>query len=235
MRRAWVIAWLFGLGCGSASHREPDAAAAGPESSCFDGVDNNGDGLADCADPTCASVAACVAAAPAGWTGYAALYDGLAAGAPSCAAPLPTMLAPGNAGLTAAVAVCTPCACGPSNGVACAAGGGTAIVSAPAFARVGIGCASQAATAAGCTGTVCQPRPGAPFAAGMCVHQAGDLPCPSGTPFTDRHVFFAGVDDTRGCAACACGPPSGGSCAASGGGSVGQAIGKTATTYCCAP
>src|SRR5215471_9281669 len=33
-----------------------------PESDCLDGVDNNGDGLADCADPTCiGSVTECVA------------------------------------------------------------------------------------------------------------------------------------------------------------------------------
>ena len=37
-----------------------------PESDCLDGKDNNGDGLADCADPTCAAVVACVPDAPAG-------------------------------------------------------------------------------------------------------------------------------------------------------------------------
>ena len=31
-----------------------------PESNCFDGVDNNGDGLIDCADPTCTPIAECV-------------------------------------------------------------------------------------------------------------------------------------------------------------------------------
>jgi hypothetical protein len=30
-----------------------------PESDCFDGVDNNGDGLADCEDPTCGTVGQC--------------------------------------------------------------------------------------------------------------------------------------------------------------------------------
>jgi hypothetical protein len=234
MMRAWAIVCVAWLGCGGGSHREADAMAPGPETSCYDGVDNNGDGLVDCADPTCASIAACIAAAPAGWTGYAALYDGPTAGAPSCAAPLSTMLAPGNAELTAAPATCTPCTCGPSNGVACAAGGGAAVISAPAFARLGIGCASQTTVAGGCTADVCQPRPIAPFATGLCIRQAGDQPCPGGTPYTDRHVFFAGVDDTRGCTACACGAPSGGSCAPVGGASIGQAIGKTATTFCCA-
>lgn len=36
------------------------------ESDCLDGKDNNGDGLADCADPTCAPLVSCVPAAGAG-------------------------------------------------------------------------------------------------------------------------------------------------------------------------
>jgi hypothetical protein len=36
-----------------------------PESDCLDGVDNNGDGLADCADPTCTAGYECVQAPPA--------------------------------------------------------------------------------------------------------------------------------------------------------------------------
>jgi hypothetical protein len=40
-----------------------------PESDCFDNADNNGDGLADCQDPTCiGTAAACVAAVGAGAT-----------------------------------------------------------------------------------------------------------------------------------------------------------------------
>jgi hypothetical protein len=35
-----------------------------PESDCLDGVDNNGDGLADCADPTCTAGYECVQAPP---------------------------------------------------------------------------------------------------------------------------------------------------------------------------
>jgi len=234
MARACVIACMVWLGCGG-HHGGADASAPGAETSCFDGIDNNGDGLVDCADPTCASVAACVALVPSGWLGYAALYDGVPTGVPSCAAPFAVTVTPGSAGLSAAPATCAPCTCGPPNGGACAAGGGTATVSPPTFARIGLGCKDQASPAAGCTGTVCQPRPSAPFGAGICVLQPGDVPCPSGTPFTDRHVFFVGVDDTRGCTACACGPPSGGSCAPSGGAAAGQVVGKTATTFCCAP
>ncbi len=68
-----------------------------PESDCFDGADNNGDGLADCEDPTClGSTATCVPAVgagavigtlvdqlpcPAGFAGATqSLYDGLKPG-----------------------------------------------------------------------------------------------------------------------------------------------------------
>ena len=37
-----------------------------PESNCLDGIDNNGDGLADCADPTCAAIVECVPTPPSG-------------------------------------------------------------------------------------------------------------------------------------------------------------------------
>ncbi|MDB5937630.1 MAG: uncharacterized protein JWQ01_4974 [Massilia sp.] len=37
-----------------------------PETDCLDGLDNNGDGLADCADPTCTAQVECVPGAPAG-------------------------------------------------------------------------------------------------------------------------------------------------------------------------
>jgi hypothetical protein len=40
-----------------------------PESDCFDGIDNNGDGLADCQDPTCTAKATCVPVAPSTETG----------------------------------------------------------------------------------------------------------------------------------------------------------------------
>jgi hypothetical protein len=35
-----------------------------PESDCLDGIDNNGDGLADCQDPTCTAEVTCVTAVP---------------------------------------------------------------------------------------------------------------------------------------------------------------------------
>jgi hypothetical protein len=49
-----------------------------------------------------------------------------------------------------------------------------------------------------------------------CVFQPGELNCPTDivNPYTERHVFFEGLMDTRGCTACACDPPAGGVCSA---------------------
>ena len=37
----------------------------------------------------------------------------------------------------------------------------------------------------------------------------GDVPCSSFSAYTDRSVFYGGVDDTRDCAACTGGPVTG--------------------------
>jgi len=47
-----------------------------PESDCLDGLDNNGDGLADCQDPTCTTVTCVPVAADAGTAGYLAADAG---------------------------------------------------------------------------------------------------------------------------------------------------------------
>ena len=49
---------------------KPDVVAeAGFESDCTNGLDDDADGLPDCADPDCAVIVTCVPAAPPGWTG----------------------------------------------------------------------------------------------------------------------------------------------------------------------
>jgi hypothetical protein len=66
----------------------------------------------------------------------------------------------------------------------------------------------------GCdTGFVCTPQPGAPFAASVCVAQAGDVPCEGG--YTARRVFYGGTLDTRDCSPCTCGDVAGATCSAS--------------------
>ena len=66
----------------------------------------------------------------------------------------------------------------------------------------------------GCeAGYVCTPQPGAPFAASVCVAQAGDVPCQGG--YTARRVFYGGTLDTRDCSPCTCGDVAGATCSAS--------------------
>lgn len=241
MRTAILLSYLGVVACGGSSGGSIDASDAvsidapdPTETSCFDGLDDDGNGVADCAEPSCAPFAACVAALPAGWDGYAALYNG--SGMPACPGVFMSMLAPGSFGLTAAPAACTACSCGAASGGACAPSGGVATVPPVMWAETAIGCEGNYPDALGCTGTdVCLPRVASPFHAGMCIHQTGDVACPAGTPFSEHHVFYAGLFDTRGCAACACGAPSGAVCASSGGAPAGSAMQLQPSTYCCIP
>lgn len=121
IRRALVL--VIAVGCGGGKPDKPDAAPMidaprAAEANCFDGVDDNGDGLADCADPTCADVATCVAEVPAGWAGYDHLFDG-SGSTPSCAAPFTQTISPGGSGLTAEPASCGACSCGAPGGQTC--------------------------------------------------------------------------------------------------------------------
>ena len=242
MRFALAVVWLAacggnGGGGGDARSDTPEVSIDAPdpsETSCFDGLDDDHNGVADCAEPSCAPFAACVPELPAGWDGYAALYDGTAA--PTCPGVFTSTLAPGNVGLTAAAASCTACACGAASGGACPASGGVATVPPATWATTAVACEGSYPDATGCTGTdSCQPKVGAPFHSGTCIHQIGDMACPAQTVFTERHVFYAGLFDTRGCAACTCGTPSGNACASGGGGPSGSAMQLQPSTYCCIP
>lgn len=287
--RALVLTSVL-LACGGGKGATPDAhvdaktidAPRAAEANCFDGLDDNGDGLPDCADPTCATVAMCVAEIPADWIGYDQLFDG-SASPPGCTAPFTGTATPGSSGLTAAAATCDACTCGtPANmtcdlpdqitvqdalcgntptdvgqlavpaawdgtcfgndgfpggntvcgangtspcnvsvtanaptvtGGSCAPAGGAATVPPTSFSNIGVAC-TGAPHGAGCTGTdVCQPKPAQGFESGLCIHHDGELDCPAG-PFTNKHVFYTGVTDTRGCTACGCGAPTGATCAA---------------------
>jgi hypothetical protein len=50
----------------------------------------------------------------------------------------------------------------------------------------------------------------------LCAVRLGEHDCPTwkDNVFTERHVFFEGVDDPRACSACTCGPPAGSLCTA---------------------
>jgi hypothetical protein len=68
---------------------------------------------------------------------------------------------------------------------------------------------------AGCaTGEVCVPRPPpATPAPSACVSYPGARACPAGTTKLQNADWFTGAMDGRSCGACACGAPTGGSCA----------------------
>jgi hypothetical protein len=50
----------------------------------------------------------------------------------------------------------------------------------------------------------------------LCIFRDGEHACPTEPEnmFTERHVFYEGVEDDRQCSACTCGPPTGSLCTA---------------------
>ncbi|WP_437952814.1 hypothetical protein WME98_20425 [Sorangium sp. So ce296] len=67
-------------------------------------------------------------------------------------------------------------------------------------------------------GEVCAPAPPAgnaapPVGFSTCIiHHNVVEECPSFSPYSERHVFYQGADDTRACTECSCGEPAGGAC-----------------------
>jgi len=97
----------------------PDGCA--PTEDCTDGLDNNCNGLADCADPACQAGFTCAAGAPAGWQGPVSLFEATGsppAPSPACPSPFSTDAFDGNADPSAPVAVCA-CSCGVPTGLSC--------------------------------------------------------------------------------------------------------------------
>jgi hypothetical protein len=94
----------------------------------------------------------------------------------------------------------------------CAASGGTPDIQPLTWSNLGRACGDPVTTGLGCNvNQICLPKPPAPFEGGICIRQDGDVPtCPAN--FANKHVFFGGATDNRGCGACSCAAPSGGSC-----------------------
>jgi hypothetical protein len=61
---------------------------------------------------------------------------------------------------------------------------------------------------------VCSPAATPPDGFRVCIAREGDADCPIVSPYSEKHVFYKGIDDTRDCTACTCGAPAGGSCSA---------------------
>jgi len=87
---------------------------------CFNGLDDDGDELVDCADPDCEE-AQCLPPAPDGWSGPTPLFVGDPADAPSCPSGL-TTIAADIGPFTAPAASCTPCSCSGPTGGTCGVG-----------------------------------------------------------------------------------------------------------------
>jgi hypothetical protein len=105
-------------GSGTADGSSPDGRVCAPTENCTNGVDDNCDGLVDCADPQCKSAGfTCDAAPPTGWSGPVAFTVGPSAAQP-CPANFGTVSFQVNAGLSAPGAMCG-CSCDPSGGFAC--------------------------------------------------------------------------------------------------------------------
>jgi hypothetical protein len=85
-----------------------------PDEDCFTPGDEDGDGMADCADTDCEPDVECVDAIPVGWGtfGYVSLFRGSPLSDPAC--PTGALLAvhSGNDNLQNATAQCSACGCG---------------------------------------------------------------------------------------------------------------------------
>ncbi len=97
----------------------PDACASMREN-CQNNVDDNCDGLVDCADPQCMAGYMCVLVPPPNWSGSPMAIAEAAPGTlPTCTAPYPTLLLDEFEGIQFAAAMCSACSCGPASGVDC--------------------------------------------------------------------------------------------------------------------
>jgi len=97
----------------------------------------------------------------------------------------------------------------------CTASGGTVTKQPPTFSGFGRSCGGVLTTGKGCNGTqVCLPKPDPIYASGICVSKVGANMCPAATQFTEQHIFYTSVSDTRDCTGCSCSSSSGATCAA---------------------
>jgi hypothetical protein len=240
---------------------------------CFNGVDDDCDNLADCADPDCVpATAQCV---PIDLSTDAAAAPGVSVAAnASCPVQFDRVAATTvRTGLTGGA--CTGCSCGASpttcgpasvytydSAAACSAdtGNTAGMPTKPPTLTAGDAClvptyaaspggfiyglrvlpippmmgncpASGMATpgpiawasttkfcpttarGVGCgAGQVCVPKPPAPTIK-SCVLYSGAHACPTGTTKLQNADWYTGSNDARGCSACGCVNPTGGSCA----------------------
>ncbi|MCA9591953.1 MAG: hypothetical protein KC776_01540 [Myxococcales bacterium] len=69
--------------------------------------------------------------------------------------------------------------------------------------------ACQTSSTAGLCGSGETCLPSKPSGSSMCIYVLGDTACPT-TGYSEKHLFYTGVSDSRECSACSCGTPKGG-------------------------
>jgi hypothetical protein len=84
------------------------------------------------------------------------------------------------------------------------------VITPTTWSKVALGCVSGTSGACADPGTTCATAGAEGFR--QCVFHEGEVDCPSFSPYSARTVVYGGVDDTRDCAACACGPVTGSTC-----------------------
>lgn len=92
---------------------------AGVVEDCLNGADDDGDGAVDCLDAECNAGFSCVDAAPAGWTGFVALFQGMPAAEPACPAAFPSVSPYKGNDMPSAPFTCGACSCGAPTGQTC--------------------------------------------------------------------------------------------------------------------
>jgi hypothetical protein len=109
-----------------------------------------------------------------------------------------------NSALGAVIPVTSPGACE-------VVGTATATLPEPSWSERTLLCALGALGGGCAAGEVCVAAPAAPFEALVCIHRAGEEPCPSG-PYATPFVTFSGWQEGRSCTPCGCGTPAGATC-----------------------
>ena len=91
------------------------------------------------------------------------------------------------------------------------ASGGDPTLPPATWGALGEGCAAVPAVGACPSGDACLKYAPQGFLSGkFCVYTPGDTTCP-GAPYGERHVYYTGLSDNRGCSTCGC-ALTGGSC-----------------------
>lgn len=136
---------------------------------------------------------------PAAWDGACTAQDCISQD-PSCAS------SPSVQSLTAGPLVVKEQGCTPSVVV-------PHKLSAPSWTTAALACRGMVTTGLGCSepGAMCMPAAMPPDFS-LCIFHEGDAICPS--PYSQKHLVYAGFEDHRTCSPCACGAPNGSTCAA---------------------